>query len=268
MEANRRDELMLLVDYLAGEHSAWAASETPFLTRAFETAINDTIQVFAIGSIPIDCRSLTSRVEELAQQWDRWKQRAASTGEECPKADAFWKALQAVEEAWKVCENKTAPRPASVAELTEQNVPDRQICLIYGWLDARGEPDIYKLDEERTRPGTHVGQDFVMPVYCEEERQIETKDAIVATVRDLMQQRDPDRDNRPADTLSTISGDDLDMRIVELFDGGIEKPSQISAMLAKQNCNVSRQRVQAALSRRGEGAVAREAIAAVVMDEE
>lgn len=43
----------------------------------------------------------------------------------------------------------------SVRDLRRQRVPDRQICLIYGWVDPNGMPQMRKVAEELKTPGAH-----------------------------------------------------------------------------------------------------------------
>lgn len=50
---------------------------------------------------------------------------------------------------------RSFPAPESIESLRTQGVADRQICLIYGFVDESGAPEINKVAEELAKPGTH-----------------------------------------------------------------------------------------------------------------
>jgi len=52
-------------------------------------------------------------------------------------------------------ERRTFPRPEPIEALVAQKVPYQQIAKIYGWKDESGSPDLQKVQEEITTPGTH-----------------------------------------------------------------------------------------------------------------
>jgi len=60
---------------------------------------------------------------------------------------------------------QAAPAPRKRVEpvslLRDQKVSDAQICEIYNWKTSDGIPEIWKVQEEIDRPGTHTGQDFI-----------------------------------------------------------------------------------------------------------
>lgn len=52
-------------------------------------------------------------------------------------------------------EQRTYPKPEPIGALLAQKVTHGQIAKIYGWRDASGAPDLQKVQEEITTPGTH-----------------------------------------------------------------------------------------------------------------
>jgi len=52
-------------------------------------------------------------------------------------------------------EQRTFPKPEPIGALLAQKVTHGQIAKIYGWRDASGAPDLEKVQEEITTPGTH-----------------------------------------------------------------------------------------------------------------
>lgn len=161
----RKEHLLLVVEHIKQVHHGWAESDTKFVTREFEEALDTMIEIFAAGGIPGGCRDLSSAVDEFTPLWEEWKEEASRTGEDCPQSNKFWRALEQVEEAAEQCKPRQLPQLESIAELTKQKVPDRQICLIYGWVDSEGSAELDKLREERAKPGQHTGKDFVPPAH-------------------------------------------------------------------------------------------------------
>lgn len=56
-------------------------------------------------------------------------------------------------------EQKVFPKPEPIGALLAQKVPHGQIAKIYGWRDSSGAPDLQKVQEEITTPGTHYKPD-------------------------------------------------------------------------------------------------------------
>lgn len=183
-DSERREHLFLVVDSMVEIHSKWAESDTPHITETFETAIDELLEVFELGSIPGDCRELTHRVSTMGEHWYAWKAKVELAGAINPMpGDGFWDALESVEDGRRAAEPKRAAVLEPIKELTSQKVPDRQICLIYGWTDPDGSPQFYKLQEERAEPGTHIGKDFVAPQEKERRQKDARAKAIIDRIR-------------------------------------------------------------------------------------
>lgn len=160
----RRNHLFLVTDHLLASHREWVEQDTPYVTEAFEQSVDDALEVYRDGDVPRDCRGLDSLFNELAERWAKWKAEAAASGDEPAVPDhAFWVKLDQIAKAREIARPKARRQLETVADLTAQKVPDRQICKIYGWVDDVGNPDLKTLQEERASPGTHVGPDFVPP---------------------------------------------------------------------------------------------------------
>lgn len=165
MHDEQRRHLLLVIDHLQGVHEEWMNSDATVVTEPFRSAIEETVEVFGNGDLPNDCRELNARVEEMGKQWSVYQERIEASGntEELP-GNGFWRALEAVEKGREAARPHRRVQLESLSELKEQKVPDTQICKIYGWVDSENRPELWKLREEREKPGTHLGPDFVPPL--------------------------------------------------------------------------------------------------------
>lgn len=155
----RKEQLLAAVDHLIETWNAWSADDDlRYITRGFEEAVEDCLGMFADGTIPGDLRELSHRVDSLVEHWEAWKEKNAATSDKVLlPMQAFWASLEAIEDARR---EGMAPvrRPLeTIAQLDAQKVPDRQICMIYGFVDESGQPLFLMLQEEREQPGRHTG---------------------------------------------------------------------------------------------------------------
>lgn len=162
----RQDHLFLLLENLLAEHTAWAESEDSELhpSDGFYKAVEETIEIFGDGDIPGKLREVERSIRDLATEWAEFIDRVDQTND--PKAlpnSKFWKLVDTIRVQREVAAPSKRFRLETIAELVAQKVPNAQICKIYGWVDAGGRPEVWKLQEEISTPGTHVGPDFVPP---------------------------------------------------------------------------------------------------------
>ena len=129
-------------------------------------AAEETIEVFADGAIPSALRKMAHVVaSDLAPAWKRFvdgRQVSNAPIDEVP-GDHVWAAIDALTELRDDLRSTAMPQIETVEELRRQNVSDRQICVIYGWLDDSGAPELHKVREEIAEPGRHT-KDWVHPL--------------------------------------------------------------------------------------------------------
>jgi hypothetical protein len=157
----RREHLLLVLDNLIQVWNGWSAnSDVRYITKTFEDAVNDALLVFGDGSIPGDMRALYARMDVLQEQWAAWNRKNETSGGKYPIPNsAFWKALESIEAARQAIIKPVRRNLETIVELTAQKVVDAQICRIYGFTDngmPDGNPEPWKLQEERQNPGTHT----------------------------------------------------------------------------------------------------------------
>ena len=100
------------------------------------------------------------KFREAFEQWE--------TAMEIPDTPADPSGSFDMRQTLTAMEQSVAPRRKtrveSPAELERQRVPHAQIAKIYGWRQPDGMPDIAKVEEELSKPGTHFDADtFVEP---------------------------------------------------------------------------------------------------------
>lgn len=147
----------LLTQFFA-VRQAWVESDAKFITEALEQAADELVAGFSDGAIPGDFRKLERVISlEFEPAWQRFKDDAASTGDpHLLPGDAFWLAVAHVEKAREEAEPRQPQSIESIETLRRQGVSDRQICLIYDWVDGRGNPELWRLREEEAEPGKHT----------------------------------------------------------------------------------------------------------------
>lgn len=204
----RREYLLLVVDRLLETHKQWVASDTPYMTEEFEKAVEEAIEVFDSGSVPANCRDLTARVESLAEHWHAYRSQALlSRDSHLLPGNGFWKALEQTREAREGARPQADVALESIADLTRQNVSDRQICLIYGWVDATGQPEIWRLREERAKPGAHTGEGFEPPLRKRRLEREQRQREIVAGIRQQQARKLERLSSKPAESLEKLVAD-------------------------------------------------------------
>lgn len=147
----------VLVEFF-DQRKTWVESDYRYVTEDLERAADELIEAFSAGTIPGDLRRVEQVVSrEFAPAWEAFKRVARATGDvNTLPDDGFWLAVANLEKARAEAEPKPPLSIESIDELTRQGVPDRQICLIYEWVDDRGSPELWRLREERAEPGKHT----------------------------------------------------------------------------------------------------------------
>jgi len=159
---DRRDYLNLVTENVLETHTAWVEDRGPFDT--FAEGCEELIEVFGAGTIPGGCRALAEAVDELRPHWQRFKTEAGEQLEGSILPDnGFWRAFEHIEAVQAARKTPAAPPPEPIEDLIAQKVSERQICMIYKWVDEFENPLFEKLREERANPGTHTGAGFVHP---------------------------------------------------------------------------------------------------------
>jgi hypothetical protein len=119
-----------------------------------------------------------------------------------------------------------------IKALVEQKVPDRQICLIYGWVeqvnDGKGKtatiPQLWKLREEIEKPGMHTGEGFVPPA---EQRRLDAEEKAKKIIEDIREAQGRKLEKLaapPPESLEKLIVDGVSARqIAEILHCGIEE---------------------------------------------
>ncbi len=163
--AQRRADLLALVGAAIAEHDEWVHhSSLESVAPEVDEAFSALVEEFSVGSIPGDCRELAAKVEAFGAEWRAWQAEVERTGRATTTpAESVWSAWEAVVAAYQG--TKLPPRRPieSVKLLHEQGCTPQQICTIYGWIDARGQAETWKVEEELQEPGKHT-RDWVDPI--------------------------------------------------------------------------------------------------------
>jgi hypothetical protein len=167
-EEERAEQLFLVVEAAVQARLEWGDSDTPYITEKLELAVDDLVESFATGMIPGGCRALAATVGEMAAVWRDWRARADASGlATAMPGNGFWRLFDMVGQM--VADAQPAePKPLEpIAVLRDQKVSDAQIARIYGFVDRRGSPMPWKVQEELNEPGRHTGPGtgWVAPIH-------------------------------------------------------------------------------------------------------
>jgi len=163
--AERRADLLALVAAAIAAHDDWVHhSSLESVAPEVDEAFSALVEEFSVGSIPGDCRVLAAKVEAFGREWTAWQAEVERTGRATTTpAESVWSAWESVVGAYQG--TKLPPRRPieSVKLLHEQGCTPQQICRIYGWMDAHGQAETWKVEEELQQPGMHT-KDWIDPI--------------------------------------------------------------------------------------------------------
>ena len=156
------------------------------VSAKLETAIDELIDLYRHPDEPYGDLGPLGEALALAEvHWKRWRKGAASDKESCPSLE-FWTAMANVEAMAETMALPSLSPMESIEELfkTQEKSPslsDRQICLMYNFLDHRGQPDFDKLEDEKKNPGKHSSK-FIDPA---KQRREETVKALLTRAEEI-----------------------------------------------------------------------------------
>lgn len=151
--SRRTETLVALVAEFNRVHAEWVEDDNrPAPDDTYWDACTAVTEAFAAGEIPADCRELAERVEKLADELAVFDGRH-DVDDASPHA-AFWTARQNVQVLFEQQSHRELPPLETIAQLKAQNVSDRQIAMIYGFKDRRGNPLPNLVQREIEQPGS------------------------------------------------------------------------------------------------------------------
>lgn len=186
----RRETLLGLVSAAIAEHDRWASrSDLSYVTAGVDEAMSDLVDGFAEGTIPGDCREMGELVAVFGREWHAWQAEVDRRGSATiPPGESAWKAWEQVAVCYQGVVEPPRQPLESIKTLREQKVADRQICEIYGWMDARGCPEAWKVEEELAEPGKHTAN-WVDPVTQRRREAAERQRGLAERVKRLRERK-------------------------------------------------------------------------------
>lgn len=212
---SRTDHLFLVLDNLLQENTEWA--DGPENTLSAESglwqAIEETIELFGSGDIPGPLRGIEKTISSLRTHWEEYQQKLDENFDpNLLPTNAFWKILEMLGKQ----KEQATPKPKQVLEsvktLTEQKVSPAQIARIYGWVDARGAPETWKVQEEISNPGTHVNADYMPPREKQRLEEEARQEDVVRKLRDRIARKQALASQVAAETLEQLVGQGISLK--------------------------------------------------------
>lgn len=197
VKTSRTDAILSATDTLIRVHDDWENDEKSPLqpSEAFETALIAAVETAENGDTPMQCRELVTALSRLGFEWSEYAD-GKMDRRRCP-VGSFWAAFRAVLNAREGATPPARQRLEPVAELLAQGVTYHQIAHhIYGhhgrgpFLNRAGQPDVTLILQERDKPGSVIGDDWVHPADAAAQKtaSVEMKRRLTAIKR-----RDEDR---------------------------------------------------------------------------
>jgi len=170
-ERQRAKILKQVVDELIASWNEWLESEDRGIPAESDLwkLVEDTLDLFATGMIPGECRRLQDLVDALTDPWLTYVDRVERFDIEDPPDKAFGIAMRDLEQ-YRTASRQPPPGPLpSIRDLLyRQKVSEKQVCEMYGEpfyyceLDSGGnllssEYHRERLQEELQHPGRHTG---------------------------------------------------------------------------------------------------------------
>lgn len=143
-------------------------------------AVSEDIQQAAVALFDLvdrldvepDAHALVLAIDAFDDAFTRWAEDCQRRPDQTDPSGGttVWTAYAAVLSATKP---PVYRKPEPIQALVAQHVPYAQIAKIYGWRDAAGAPDLHKVQEEITAPGTHYKPaEWVHPAQRRHEAEI------------------------------------------------------------------------------------------------
>lgn len=184
---SRQDHLFLVLDTFLADYRAWQEGPENTLSEKdpFWKTTEELIELFNDGDLPGRLRTAAATVEALGREWAEFLDRLDQYGDSklLPNGK-FWKLCDTL----RAQREEAEPKRHFVLEpihgptgLLAQKVPYKQICLIYGWMDDRGNPELWKLQEEIKEPDKWAAN----AVHPLEKRRLEKEARDAQIVADL-----------------------------------------------------------------------------------
>lgn len=150
---HRREEILALVDAFQQAHDCWVCDlDRSNPDEQYWTAVEALIHGFAESNIPPSCQSLALAVDRFTAEVHIYDQRPEPS--QTYPHEAFWLSRDALQHAREQLRIRPLPTLEPIDQLREQQVPDIQICHIYGFFDRNGCPMPWLVQHEVDRPGS------------------------------------------------------------------------------------------------------------------
>ena len=155
---SRTEQLRTLADAFLAMHDTWMAAgdDRPTPDATYWDHTNALVEGYSAGDIPGDCRKLAAAVGDYMDQVTLFDLRTEVDQHMPPPP--FFKAVDRIRAVFDApSERDNLKSLETVAQLDKEGVFHSQIAEIYGWMDSKGQPIIYKVVEELREPGKHTG---------------------------------------------------------------------------------------------------------------
>lgn len=195
----------------------WRGNDRRAVSVEIESAANELFELVNQADEEFenshDCHALVLAIDDFDDAFCKWAEACQRTPDRTDPGGGpeVWEPYNRMLAAR---EQRAYARPEPIGALLAQKVSHQQIAKIYGWRDPSGAPDLVKVQEEITSPGTHFKADkWVHPAL----RRIIADVADRWAKREAKQQRPGRKPSAPEPKVQREAPESLD----ELIYGGV-----------------------------------------------
>lgn len=160
-----------------GPTEHWIGGPTKAISEEVEEWIDILCGFCAVTDAEDDAKAIMLALDAFATEWNAFLDaREISRDAVRPSGTPeLWGRLRDLRAAFTPRPRKL-PEPIRDLMEMETPTPDKQICLMYGFIAPDGSPDFIKLQEEKRKPGTHFDADtWVHPSEARRQAEIDAK---------------------------------------------------------------------------------------------
>lgn len=195
----------------------WRGNERRAVSSEIENAANELFELVSQAEDFIEdshaCHALVLAIDEFDDAFCKWAEACQRMPDRTDPGGGpeVWEPYNRMLAARQ---QRAYPRPEPIGALLAQKVSHQQIAKIYGWRDASGAPDLVKVQEEITSPGTHFKADkWIHPAL----RRVHADVADRWANREARQQRPGRKPSAPEPKVKREAPESLD----DLIYGGV-----------------------------------------------
>ncbi|MFG0261015.1 MAG: helix-turn-helix domain-containing protein [Novipirellula sp. JB048] len=156
-------------DASEGPNTNWRGSVVKQMSRAVEAALDRLCSLSSRTDVDEDAREIVMAIDDVAIEFSAWAE-AIDIAPDTVHPSGTPQLRTSLRALRNACVEPQRVLPEAIRDLMGIGTSDDQICKMYGFLTADGDPDLKMLAEEKNKPGTHFDPDSWEPPHFARRR--------------------------------------------------------------------------------------------------